>query len=126
MRLRGISIQQPDPPHSPPLARWERAAFPLLLLAFAAILVSLAWRTGVTVDEPAHLLSAHLYWMGQDNLYPGDMPPAIKIVGGWVSHFFALPVPYDDKPLWNSRIEWEIARGMMDRIQDPRLNRVFF
>ncbi|MBN8732738.1 MAG: hypothetical protein J0L64_19525 [Acidobacteria bacterium] len=126
MRLRGISIQHPVPPHSPPLARWERAAFPLLLLAFTAILGSLAWRTGITVDEPAHLLSAHLYWIGQDNLYPGDMPPAIKIAGGWVSHFFALPVPYDDKPLWNSRIEWDIARVMMDRIKDPRLHRVFF
>jgi len=90
------------------------------------VLTSLAWRTGVTVDEPAHLLSAHLYWKGEDTLYPGDMPPAIKIAGGWVSHFFPLPVPYDDTKLWASRNEWDIARVMMERIRDRRLHRVFF
>jgi hypothetical protein len=98
----------------------------LLLILFCALLVSVAWRTGVTVDEPLHLLSAHLYWKGADNLYPGDMPPAIKIAGGWVSHLAGLPLPYGNKQLWDSRIEWEIAREMMASLHAPLLRRVFF
>jgi len=97
-----------------------------LLLGFAAALVSVAWKTGVTIDEPPHLLSAHLYWQGEDNLVPGDMPPLIKMTGGWVPHLFGLPVPYDDAGLWKSRSEWDIAVRMMDRLRAPLLQRVFF
>lgn len=96
------------------------------MLCFAATLVWLACTTGITVDEPPHLLSAHLYWSGEDTLYPGDMPPAIKIAGGWVSHFFPLPVPRDDAKLWASRIEWDIARVMMDRFKSSSLPLCFF
>ena len=113
----------PEPPRT---AAWEIRSLALLLLVFSILLVSIAWRTGVTIDEPLHLLSAHLYWKGADNLFPGDMPPAIKIVGGWVSHFFPVPVPYDNKQLWDSRIEWEIAREMMARLRAPLLQQIFF
>ena len=109
----------------PRVERWEARVMALLLAILAGVLVSIAWKTGVTIDEPAHLLSAHLYWKGADTLMPGDMPPAIKIVGGWVSHLFPLPVPYDD-PVWQTQVEWDIARVMMDRMSDPRLRRVFF
>jgi hypothetical protein len=87
---------------------------------------SLAWTTGVTVDEPAHLLSAHLYWLGRDNLEPGDVPPLIKLAGGWVSHLTGLPVPYDRRELWERRPEWDLAQAMMERMQLPQLQRIFF
>lgn len=110
----------------PTVASWEIRALGLLLVLFAGVLASLAWRTGVTVDEPAHLLSAHLYWKGEDTLHPGDMPPAIKIAGGWVSHFFSLPVPYDRPDLWARRSEWDIAQVMMERLGSPLVQRLFF
>ena len=98
----------------------------MLLILLAGVLATLAWRTGVTIDEPAHLLSAHLYWKGEDNLYPGDMPPAIKITGGWVSHLFPLPIPYDRQDLWVARSEWDIAQVMMERLGSPLLQPLFF
>jgi hypothetical protein len=100
-------------------------ALAFLLICQVGVLVSIAHRTGVTIDEPAHLLSAHLYWKGQDTLYPGDMPPAIKIVGGWVSHLFPLPVPYD-KEAWKRQIEWDLALTMMQRMEAPLLQDIFF
>ncbi|MBK7929536.1 MAG: glycosyltransferase family 39 protein [Bryobacterales bacterium] len=118
---------RPGSPQSPLLfSRWELPLLTALLLCFGASLIWLAHTTGITVDEPPHLLSAHLYWSGEDTLYPGDMPPAIKIAGGWVSHLFPLPVPRDDARLWASRIEWDIARVMMERLQSPLLQNVFF
>lgn len=119
-------MRQRGGPIAPAVSRWEISLLAILLAALAGVLASVAWRTGVTVDEPAHLLAAHLYWMGEDNLYPGDMPPAIKIVGGWVSHLFPLPIPYDQEKLWASQDEWGIAGVMMDRLQAPLLQRVFF
>lgn len=81
---------------------------------------------GVTVDEPAHVLSSCLYWKGQDNLLPRDMPPLIKIVGGWVPCAMNIPIPYD-APAWKARHEWEAAQVMMERIR-PRqqIQRLFF
>ena len=86
-----------------------------LLLTLTALLIYQAHALGITVDEPSHLLSAHLYWKGQDNLKPQDMPPVIKIAGGWVSLFFDLPVPRDH-PVWQRNHEWPIAAEMIQKI----------
>lgn len=106
------------------IARWEAVLLACILSAHLAALVYLAWRTGVTVDEPAHLLSSCLYWHGRDHLKPRDMPPMIKIAGGWVPRLTGLPVPYDH-PSWNLRHEWSISLEMMDRLRE-RIPRVFF
>lgn len=95
-----------------------------LVAGLLAALVIQAWRVGVTVDEPAHLLSAHLYWLGQDNLQPRDLPPLIKLVGGWPSLFLRPDVPYDSE-IWKTRNEWLIAGEMVDRTRF-RLQRLFF
>jgi hypothetical protein len=44
---------------APPLSAWEIYLLAILLIVLAGALLSLAWRTGVTIDEPSHLLSAH-------------------------------------------------------------------
>ncbi len=107
-------------------ARAEWAAVMLLLACFAGVLVSLAWKTGVTVDEPSHLVSAHLYWAGKDRLAPQDMPPAIKIVGGWVSHLTGLPIPPRNDSSWKNNHEWEVGIGMMLRMDPKTIQRTFF
>ncbi|MBK5293532.1 MAG: glycosyltransferase family 39 protein, partial [Acidobacteriia bacterium] len=106
--------------------RWELFVLALILSAFAAVLVSLAWKTGVTIDEPAHVLSAHLYWIGEDNLAAGDMPPAIKILGGWVSHLAGLPIPRDNPAVWSTQHEWPISLEMMSRMSHAQIHNVFF
>jgi hypothetical protein len=108
------------------MKRWEWACVALILLAQGCILVSLASRTGVTVDEPAHLLSSHLYWHGEDNLHPRDMPPLIKIVGGAVASRLPLPVPRDNRELWASRDEWSIAQEMVWRMSRGQIESWFF
>ncbi|MDP2996932.1 MAG: hypothetical protein Q8N47_05545, partial [Bryobacterales bacterium] len=65
------------------VARWEVLVLACILTAHLAALVYLAWHTGVTVDEPSHQESSYFYWHGKDELKPRDMPPLIKIVGGW-------------------------------------------
>ncbi len=107
------------------IARWEILILVCILTAHLAALVHLAWRTGVTVDEPSHLVSSFFYWHGQDNLKPRDMPPLIKIVGGWVPRLTGLPIPYDHKEIWGSQHEWIIALEMMDRLRE-QVPRVFF
>lgn len=102
-------------PRRPPVQGWEAAAVALILAAQAGALIHLAWRTGVTVDEPSHLLSAHLYWQGRDNLKPRDMPPAIKIAGGWVPGLLGgLPIPYENKEIMDEGHEWPISLAMME------------
>jgi len=97
----------------------------VLLLALAAGLVYEARYTGLTVDEPVHVLSAALYWQAADQLKPRDLAPAIKIVGGWVPRVLGLPVPRDH-PAWKKQEAWWAAVVMMDRFKRQRSNRLFF
>ena len=95
-----------------------------ILTLLAAALAYEAWRTGVTVDEPAHLISSYLYWHGKDDLPPGDLPPLIKMVGGWVPRLIGLPLPADLGGPGETRHEWNVALWMMERLPDAQ--RVFF
>jgi hypothetical protein len=91
----------------------------------AAALAWQAWTVGITADEPSHLLSANLYWRGQDKLYPRDMPPMIKIVGGWVPRLFDVPIP-KDSPGSKRNNEWEAALAMVYGMKPDRVQTVFF
>ncbi len=104
---------------------WERLGLALILAALAGALIFQAWHTGVTVDEPAHLLSARLYWEGDDRLAPRDVPPGIKIAGGWVPKQLGLPVPRDH-PAWSTRDGWLLALLMMERMNAAQIRRIFF
>ncbi|MEZ5353459.1 MAG: glycosyltransferase family 39 protein [Bryobacteraceae bacterium] len=106
----------------------RRLAVPALLAVLAVqacALVWQAWVVGVTVDEPAHLLSSVLYWQGRDNLYPRDMPPMIKITGGWAPRWMGIPIPVDS-PAFQRKSEWDSALVMMSRMKPERVQRVFF
>lgn len=94
-------------------------------IILAGVLASLAFETGVTVDEPSHLLSAYLYWQGEDKLQPGDMPPLIKIMGGWVPHLTGLRLPERTHESWKAGHEWNVALAMMDGLQEGEIRRVF-
>lgn len=104
-------------------AEWAAVAGIALLQLF--LLVGLARRVGVTVDEPAHLLSSHLYWSGQDKLAPRDMPPLLKIFAGSISSRFGLPVPRDHVS-WQGGHEWTIAIEMMNRMDRAMIEKAFF
>lgn len=110
--------------HGPSVTRWECGLLLLILTVMAAVLIRQAWTFGVTVDEPSHLLSAHLYWRGEDRLKPRDMPPLIKIAGGWPSIVLGIPVPYE-RPSWLGQHEWHIANDMID-LMKAGIQRTFF
>ena len=104
----------------------ERFAIGAILLLYGAALVYEARVTGITVDEPSHLISAHFYWQGRDVLKPRDMPPAIKIVGGWVPGLFALPDPAGDAVAWKTQHEWWVASAMLARMPNEAIARLIF
>ncbi|MEK7404161.1 MAG: hypothetical protein AAB225_03555 [Acidobacteriota bacterium] len=74
--------------------QWERCLIALILAGLLIALVVQARRVGITVDEPNHLLSSYLYRRGAEPLKPSDMPPLVKIVGGWVPRLLGLPEIY--------------------------------
>ncbi len=104
----------------------EKAALAAILAAFVCVLVALAWDVGVTVDEPSHMVSAYLYWQGQDRLAPYDMPPAIKIAGGWVGHLTGLELPPRGDDIWNDNHEWPVGLRMMEQMQPEDIQRIYF
>jgi hypothetical protein len=105
---------------------WEPAAVAGVLVTLAAALVWQAWRLGITVDEPSHLLSSHLYWQGADRLEPRDLPPLIKIVCGWVPGHFPVVIPFDIHDEREKRSEWELAQAMMSQTDRAVIQPLFF
>jgi len=114
----------PGPAVEIPVAEW--IAVSVLAAAFLLCLVALAWTTGVTVDEPSHFLSGRLYWEGRDNLRPGDMPPLMKIVSGWVPLVMHAPLPPPSSEAWKYRNEWDLALGMVEKMTAAEVQRYFF
>lgn len=98
----------------------------LILAVMTALQAYQAWRTGITIDEPSHLLSSYLYWRGADRLPPADMPPAIKIISGWVPNLFGLPVPGDLGHEGDSRHEWHASAAITNELPAARLKWPFF
>jgi len=71
------------------------------------------------------LLSAFLYWRGEDTLRARDMPPLIKMAGGWAPTITGLPLPVDH-PSWKERYEWTASLVMMERMKAGQIRKVFF
>lgn len=106
--------------------RLELALLFALLAALFAALAYEARHTGLTADEPSHLLSASLYWRGADTLQPRDMPPLIKLAGGWPSRFFTLPDLRADGAAWATQHEWVISQSVLRRMPFDELDRWVF
>ena len=111
--------------HTPVRPR-EWIALAALMVLTCGLLVYLAWRTGITIDEPGHLVGADLYWEGADQLPPGDMPPLIKIAGGWVPRCFDLPLPDDLGKPGDTRREWEVSLVMLEHMRPDRIQAFIF
>jgi hypothetical protein len=105
---------------------WEIRAIAAILLALAAAVGWQCWRVSMTVDEPSHLISAHLYWHGRDRLPPRDMPPVIKILGGWPSRVMGLPLPQDLGLPGDDRAEWIEAAKLVGALSPERLHWILF
>jgi hypothetical protein len=108
------------------LGRSETGFVLAVLLVFSALLSYQAKRVGVTIDEPAHVLSSYLYWGGADRLSPRDMPPLIKMLGGWVPRLAGLPVPADLGHKGDNRHEWNASLLMMTKMDRQQIENVFF
>ncbi|MBI4908292.1 MAG: glycosyltransferase family 39 protein [Acidobacteria bacterium] len=93
---------------------------------YLLVLSALAARTGVTIDEPSHILSSILYWEGNDRLPPRDMPPLIKIVGGWAAAEAGFRIPEESAPVWQKYHEWDISMDMMRRMSERTIRTAMF
>ncbi len=96
-------------------APWEKAALSAALLAYLGLLIHLARTTGITVDEPSHIVSSILYWEGNDNLKPRDMPPLIKLIAGWRAGGAGFRLVEETHEAWRLRHEWLLAQDMVAR-----------
>lgn len=96
-------------------APWEKAALFAALLAYVGLLVHLARTTGITVDEPSHIVSSILYWEGNDNLKPRDMPPLIKLTAGWRAGDAGFRLVEESHEAWRLRHEWLLAQDVIAR-----------
>lgn len=105
--------------------RLEIAGITALTLSLAATLAHLAFVTGVTVDEPAHLVSSYLYWQGKDTLEPGDMPFMIKLAGGWVPHLTGIRLPDPQDESWKGNHEWNISAKTVSMMNGAEIRRIF-
>ena len=104
----------------------DRRAIIAVLLVASVALGYQAWFLSVTADEPSHMLSSYLYWRGRDTLYPRDMPPMIKLVGGWPTRFMKLPIDTDLGKPGDKRTEWNEAASLMNRLPAEKLQRFLF
>lgn len=103
----------------------EAAVVAAAAIVLAAVLAALAFETGVTVDEPSHMVSSYLYWQGEDTLQPGDMPPLMKIMGGWVPHVTGLRLPARSHESWKSGHEWNVGLAMMEGLHGSEIRKIF-
>lgn len=97
-----------------------------LMLIYLATILHLAAETGVTVDEPSHIVSSILYWEGNDTLYPGDMPPMIKIVGGYLAAGAGFRIVEESHRAWQKRHEWTIGLDMIGRMTERQIRAAMF
>jgi hypothetical protein len=97
-----------------------------MLVVYLAAILHLAAETGVTVDEPSHIVSSILYWEGNDTLYPGDMPPLIKITGGLLAAAADFRIVEESDPVWQKRQEWTIGLDMIRRMTERQIRSAMF
>jgi Dolichyl-phosphate-mannose-protein mannosyltransferase len=76
------------------------------------------------VDEPAHVVSAFLYWHGRDVLLPRDMPPLIKIVGGAIPS--AAELGFSPHSVQPGQWEWDFANRVIHRDDVAWIGPLFF
>lgn len=105
--------------------RLELAGIAAIVLGLIAILARLAFVTGVTVDEPSHLVSSYLYWQGKDTLEPGDMPFMLKLAGGWVPSLLGLRLPDREDESWQGNHEWKVSQRMVGLMTGREIRRTF-
>jgi len=98
----------------------ERFALAALLIILFTLLVRQAATTGVTMDEPNHMLGAHFYWYGSQVMHVSDLAPLLKIVTGWIPA--AIPSAAD--PRWRNTDEWSAAAAWAVDLKDPFYQRL--
>jgi len=100
----------------------------LVGLLVAGYLIALgwqAWHVGLTFDEPAHMLDAYLYWLGQPDLSPRDFTPLIKILTGWIPRILEIPL-FPELPVWKNDWKQDVASEILDRLRPDQIQKLFF
>jgi hypothetical protein len=93
----------------------EPLALTLLLALLLILLVREAATTGITMDEPNHILAAHFFWDGDKVYHVPDLAPLLKIVTGWVP----ADIPAASHPRWQTKDEWAAAAAWSVDLKNP-------
>jgi hypothetical protein len=101
------------------VTRREAIAFGILLAAGLCIQLWQCWDTGITVDEPNHMLAAHFYWDGGKVFHVPDLAPLLKITSGWIPRAFGYPIPPSSDQRWATRDEWLAGTIWIGEQKDP-------
>lgn len=107
-------------------ARRAWPALALLAVIVCTLQVRLAWSTGLTVDEPSHIVASHYFWVDAQAYRLSDLAPLVKMATGWVSRTSDYEWPAPDDQRLQSRDEWNTATGMFIDRKDPALQRMTF
>jgi hypothetical protein len=104
------------------LRRAETAYLFILSALLCGLLVYKARHGGITVDEPAHIVSSYCFWTTGQTLPPRDMPPLIRLAGGWTTLFSGVPLnPADCRaPSGAPANEWDLAATFATRLTAPQ------
>lgn len=90
-----------------------------LLAIQAALLLYGVWQTGITADEPNHILGAHFYWQNSKAYPLPDLAPLLKIATGWAPAAVGLEMPSVSDPKWQPGAEWNLALQWSGDLKDP-------
>jgi hypothetical protein len=80
-----------------------------ILLLQAGLLANLAWRTGITFDEPAHLIASYAFWIGEDILEPSSTPVLEHWMSGWIPAVLGIEL-HRDLQGWRDLSMYDVAR----------------
>lgn len=115
-----MSLTQVAPPRTSTRPRvLRRLPIVGLLAVLAALLLYEVKHTGITADEPNHILGAHFYWHGYKQFPLADLAPLLKIVSGWEPTALGLPMPSAADPQWKPGAEWSLAAHWSGNLKDP-------
>jgi hypothetical protein len=91
---------------------------------YAGLLALQAWRLGVTVDEPSHLVRAHSYWLGITDVFPPDTPLSY-LVSGWVPALLRSPLKFDTNA-GRRKAGFEMGSETLGAMTGPEAKRIVF
>ena len=90
-----------------------------LLTVQTTLLLYGVFHTGITADEPNHILGGHFFWVNSKSYPLVDLPPLLKLVSGRVPSLVGIEMPSASDPKLKGGREWDYAVQWSGDLKDP-------